>query len=282
MALLPSDRLAYAARAARAVAREPSEGVERVAERVCEWRDRHGRPFSYRFARDLEQQAHERLSLPWPCPETGAAEAARSELLTAAAERGLAVGRGAYGGWDDADERLARLAWCLVRHLRPSRVVETGVARGFTSATILQAMARNGSGGLWSVDLPPLLHPELSVETGAAVPAEMRDRWTLVRGSSRRVLPALLDELGPIGLFLHDSMHTTRNVSFELDLAWPHLVDGGVTVVDDVQRNRGFGRFARTHGDAVPLLGPAEDGRALIGCLLKESRRASPPPARAG
>jgi hypothetical protein len=51
---------------------------------------------------------------------------------------------------------MARTAWTVVRHLRPERVVETGVARGVTTAVLLQAMERNGYGALWSIDLPDL------------------------------------------------------------------------------------------------------------------------------
>src|SRR5947207_8266041 len=113
------DGIAYAARAGRAILSEPSEGIERVVERVVEWRDLHGRGFRYVAGGDMEHQVHERLGLSWPCPEAEAFDAVWSELLASAAERGLEVGRGAYGGWDDGDPWLARLAWCLVRHLAP-------------------------------------------------------------------------------------------------------------------------------------------------------------------
>lgn len=53
---------------------------------------------------------------------------------------GLRWGRGAYGGWDDGDIRLGRLAWMVTRHLRPDVVIETGVARGLTTRLILEAM----------------------------------------------------------------------------------------------------------------------------------------------
>lgn len=81
------------------------------------------------------------------------------------------MSRGAFGGWDDGDARLGRLAWCLTRHLRPEFVVETGVARGLTTRVILEAMDRNGRGRLWSIDLPPLIAQELWEETAAAVHA---------------------------------------------------------------------------------------------------------------
>jgi predicted O-methyltransferase YrrM len=262
--------MSYAARATRAILADPAEGMERVVERVVEWSDRHGRGFRYVPGPDIERRVHERIGVAWPCAEAGAFAGVWPTLLASAAAHGLEVGRASYGDWDDGDARLARLAWCLVRHLRPERVVETGVARGFTTATVLHALARNDRGGLWSIDVPPLIEAGLAGETGVVVADDLRGRWTLVRGSSRRRLGDVLRELGSVDLFLHDSMHTTRNVRFELGAIWPHLAPGGVAIVDDVERNRAYGRFTRAHDDAGPLLGVAGDGRALIGCLFKD------------
>jgi cephalosporin hydroxylase len=41
-----------------------------------------------------------------------------------------------------------------VLHSRPDVVIETGVAHGVTSRIVQEALNRNGSGHLWSVDLP--------------------------------------------------------------------------------------------------------------------------------
>jgi Methyltransferase domain len=119
----------------------------------------------------------------------------RTAALDDLAARGLQVGRGAFGGWDDADARLGQVAWCLARHLRPKRIVETGVARGLTTRVLLEALERNGRGRLWSIDLPPLLERGLAQETGAAVPERLHERWTLLRGSSRKLLPDLVAAL---------------------------------------------------------------------------------------
>jgi hypothetical protein len=53
-------------------------------------------------------------------------------------------------------------------------------------------------------------------QTGIAVPGRLRAAWTYVRGSSRRRLPSLVTELEAIDIFIHDSMHTTHNLTFEL------------------------------------------------------------------
>jgi hypothetical protein len=262
-------RLAYAARAGRAIARDPFEGLERTMERVAEWREGAGRPGAYRPAGDWEARLHRMLGMPWPCPEAFAFAAVWQDTQDALEARGVAVGRGAYGGWDDADPGLARAAWCLARHRRPEIVVETGVARGLTTRVVLEALERNGGGRMWSIDLAPLIERELSDETALAVPSELRQRWTLLRGSSRRCLPALVAGLPRVDLFLHDSMHTARNVRFELDQVWG-VLRGGAALVDDVERNVAFGRFTRAHPEAGALVCPADDGRALFGCLVRD------------
>lgn len=264
------ERLAYAARAARAIAAHPREGLERVRERLAEQRDLRRGP--WRPARTgSEAELHERLGLPWPCPERGEFDAVWREALGALAGRGLALGRGAFGGWDDGDERLCRIAWCLARHLRPVRVLETGVGRGLTTRVVLEAMERNGAGHLWSVDLPPLLERRLGAETGAAVTPELRGRWTLVAGSSRHVLPGLVRRLGRPDLFVHDSMHTTRNVALELACVWPALAAGGAALLDDVERNRGLPQFLAERPGLEATVCRAQDGGALIGCVVKQS-----------
>jgi hypothetical protein len=39
-----------------------------------------------------------------------------------------------------------------------------------------------------------------------------QQRWTYIHGLSRQRLPGLLSELGQIDLFVHDSLHSERNV----------------------------------------------------------------------
>jgi predicted O-methyltransferase YrrM len=138
-----------------------------------------------------------------------------------------------------ADSRLARLCYLLCRLSLPSVAVETGVAYGVSSAFILRAMEENGRGTLYSVDLPPLRR-EYERLWGIAVPEALRGRWRLHRGASARVLPRLLRETRTVDLFLHDSLHTYKNMHREFDAVWPHLRNAGLLLADDVERNRAF------------------------------------------
>ena len=141
-----------------------------------------------------------------------------------------------------ADSVLARLCYLACRLTSPEIVFETGVAYGVSSAFILRALEMNGRGQLHSVDLPPLRRAYERF-WGVAVPGELRGRWRLHRGSSARVLPRLVRENPTVDLFVHDSLHTHRNMRREFDAVWPHLREGGLLLADDVERNRAFGEL---------------------------------------
>jgi Methyltransferase domain len=265
------SRLAYAARAGVAFTAQPYEALERFREKVAERRDERGAPYLYPVDGAGEERVHQLIGAEYPCTDAQEFGPIWTQTLQDLRAKHLEVGRGAFGGWDDGDSQLVRLAWCLVAHLRPEIVVETGVARGLTSRALLEGLERNGSGHLWSIDLPPLLEHGLAQETGIAVPERLHPLWTLVSGSSRSVLPDLVRRLGPIQLFVHDSMHTTRNVRFELEQVWPALAPGGVVLIDDVEKNSAMSAFLRAHPGTASIVCAASDGDVRIGCLVKSA-----------
>jgi len=218
----------------RAMRREPIETLLYIPEQLSQWVHP---PVSYEVEEDWGPSFHEMLGLQWPCPEVDASRELWERINDELAAKGLAVGRWTSGRYSDADPVLAACVWCAVRHLGPTKVVETGVARGLTSRVILEAIAANGAGHLWSVDLPdPFGTAELEGQTGAAVPDQLRANWTYVRGSSRRQLRQLVHQLGTVDIFVHDSLHTVRNMRFEMETVWPALRNGGFLLVDDVDK----------------------------------------------
>ena len=122
--------------------------------------------------------------------------------------------------------------YIVVRATRPRVVVETGVLYGASSAHILAALARNGEGELYSIDLP---HEPAEPPHGFLVPDELGGRWTLIVGDSRRELPTLLDRLSAIDLFHHDSMHTFQHMTWEFQTVLSHLTLNGVLSSHDVR-----------------------------------------------
>jgi predicted O-methyltransferase YrrM len=177
----------------------------------------------------------------------------------------------AFGMFHGADFSLARLCYAICRLRRPANVVETGVAHGVSSAFLLQALAVNGTGELWSIDLPPLAEGA-DDQVGWLVPAELRSRWHLLRGRTRDLLPSLVVQLPAIDLFLHDSLHTYRNITREFQTVWPKLPPGGVLLSDDVNMNRAFDNFAKRPDIALALTSKEENKDSVFGAIVKAER----------
>jgi len=150
--------------------------------------------------------------------------------------------------------------YALLRKTRPEVMVETGVCNGFSSAFILAALERNGTGRLYSVDFPEVAgesNPDAFWEgkigavippgeqSGWIIPDRLRTRWHLSLGRSQDVLPPLLAELSAIDCFMHDSEHSYECMRFEFDAAWPLLRAGGTLIADDFLWNDALPEFAR-------------------------------------
>ena len=224
-------------------------------------------PCPYAIDDEWEANLHEAIGAPWPCPTHDRFEAMWRETITSVQARVRDVGRGAFGkeGWADGDTALARIVYCMTLHMQPEHLLETGVARGITTRFVLEAIAENGHGHLWSIDLPPPGEPEIHDQIGMAIPDRLRPLWTYVSGSSRRRLRPLLSETRTIDLFVHDSRHTQRNLMFELQHAWAALAPRGVAIVDDVDLNCGFHTFRRAHPEALSFVGRAEPLKPDLG-----------------
>ena len=225
-----------------------------------------------------EQRLHESLGVPWPCSAASEFWTLWPELIRELEAKGIRPGPESFQWWNDGDAAFVRAIWCLIRHMRPKKVVETGVAHGVTSRCILEALEKNREGHLWSIDLPPVDRFWRN-QVGAAVGDRFSDRWSYIAGSSRRRLPKLLSSLGEIDLFVHDSLHSERNVRFELDRAWAAMAANGTLVVDDIDANWGFRSFTQALADEQFMIGEAEplhpdsqriNGKGLFGVILKQ------------
>jgi hypothetical protein len=146
--------------------------------------------------------------------------------------------------------------YLLVALFQPDRVVETGGTPGKTSSFILKAMADNDCGHLFTLDLPPKesekdlgdyrndfpWHSERPKGMGAGwiVPDNLKKRQTLILGSTRDTLKPLLERLGTIDVFYHDSDHSYENMKFEFETAFPFIREGGILISDDIYHNPAF------------------------------------------
>jgi len=146
----------------------------------------------------------------------------------------------------------------LIREMKPEIVIETGVHRGVSSLFILQAMKDNNKGTLYSIDLPlaqyerdtgeldsSVLPPE---KVGVCVNKELRKRWNLILGDSKKELPKLISSIKSLDIFLHDSKHTYEHMLWEFETIWPVLKENGILISDDIHCSSVFDDFVNKVG----------------------------------
>lgn len=226
----------YLARTAVVLARRPREALDRFENRRDLRSDVRQGHHVYEATPDWRAALRERIGVDAGMPgheSLLAIEAIEKEFAASEATAAL-VGH-------DADPAFLEAVWCAAHDRRPARIVETGVARGLTTRAILSACRENDF-HLWSIDLPPILEPN-STRYARNVARAAGDRWTYLRGASRRLLPRLLPRIQPIDLFIHDSSHTYRNTLFELTCAWSALAADGILLADDVDTSSALRDF---------------------------------------
>ncbi len=157
----------------------------------------------------------------------------------------------------------------LCRTVKPESVVETGVASGISSSHILLALDTNKKGTLYSIDVPwytvtenwrarytedELVPRAIEEQSGWMIPDYLRSRWQLIPGKSTDRLAPLLEEVGAIDLFFHDSQHTYETMIWEFQNAWPAIKKGGVLIAHNTNKNEAFSDFGKSVGIKTRLL----------------------------
>jgi predicted O-methyltransferase YrrM len=135
--------------------------------------------------------------------------------------------------------------YCCIRVTKPETIIETGVAHGYSSWIMLNALKKNNKGILYSIDLPN--HDTNSdynfkdqPTTGWMVPESLKDRWKLNLGDAKILLPAILKEIGELSIFFHDSDHSYEHMKYEFETSHPFIINGGLLLSDDVHKNAAF------------------------------------------
>ena len=220
------------------------------------WAWYRARGFAYNYVFNSRHQArlgeyqdrmrplHAGIAEALGCSEAEVAEAAGSELLKSmVVENNWVVSlpslespQGARSGGPiekryGPSPELMTATHVICSLVRPSMVVETGVARGFTSCAVLEALERNGHGRLFSVEMPSL-HIGYASQVGELIPDHLRKRWTLEQGPSAVVLPRLFAREGGPQVYLYDSAASYDNQVTEFGLAAEHMPPGGILIAD--------------------------------------------------
>jgi predicted O-methyltransferase YrrM len=163
-----------------------------------------------------------------------------------------------------------RILYFLVRLVKPQIVIETGVAMGYSTRTILMALRANGGGRLYSSDLPYFRLDDAEDLVGYLVEDDLRDdAWEVQVDGDRKVLPRLADKLDPgsVGFFHYDSDKRESGHRFAMKVLKDVLASDALLVFDDVNDSLWFSRFAQQTGASPCVFRFIEDWPKYIGVI---------------
>ena len=139
------------------------------------------------------------------------------------------------------------LLYFLVRRLRPSVVVETGVASGFSTQAILKAMQINGKGKLYSSDFPLFRIKDPEKYIGILVEEDLKKDWKLFLEGDRISLPKISNEVDQIDIFHYDSDKSYKGREFALKTINPKMRKDSLIMFDDIHNNSHFFDYVKTN-----------------------------------
>ncbi len=139
------------------------------------------------------------------------------------------------------------LLYDCVRLLKASKVIETGVAYGWSSLAILKGFENKENCKLYSVDMPyPTKNNENDV--GIVVPEYLKKNWILIRKPDRPgIINAIKIAQQPIDLCHYDSDKSWWGRHYAYPILWKSLKPGGIFISDDIQDNLYFSNFVNNN-----------------------------------
>jgi len=159
------------------------------------------------------------------------------------------------------------LLYWIAEFLKAERVLETGIAYGWSSLAFLLSLQKRSGALLVSTDMPyPLLNNEQYV--GCVVPAELKAHWQVITRPDRQAIPKALKELGSIDICHYDSDKSYEGRMWAYLRLWKALRFGGCFISDDIDDNLAFRDFSRAIG-ANPIV--VKNQEKYVGILIKNN-----------
>lgn len=159
------------------------------------------------------------------------------------------------------------LLYTCTQELPAQKVIETGVAYGWSSLAILLANQQHTQ--LFSTNLH---YREFSDENfvGCVVPENLKIRWTLFRGPDNIVLPEVIAQAGEYQLCHYDSDKSYSGRMSSYPILWSKLDVNGLFLSDDIGDNLAFCHFAKmTAHKPVVIKFLSKNSTKYIGAIRK-------------
>jgi predicted O-methyltransferase YrrM len=162
-----------------------------------------------------------------------------------------------YPKFYDTNPKTLSLLEELISLQKPQIIVETGIANGASTRTILAALERKQLSGarLFSCDID---------ETVATLDLKENPQFVFVHIKSKEDFSNLVNRLDSIDFFYHDSDHSYSYQLFEYSTIWQKLSDGGVLMSDDINWSYAFLDFCASVGKVPWVLSDTQKYSGFI------------------
>ncbi len=136
--------------------------------------------------------------------------------------------------------------YTLIKSKQSTRIVETGVAYGWSTLAILLAIKDNEQAQLISNDMP-YIKMNNDDYVGCIVPEELKEKWTLQREADIKGIPKALKSFNnTIDACHYDSDKSYTGRMWASPLLWEALEKEGLFIADDINDNLGFKHFCES------------------------------------
>lgn len=225
------------------------------------------------FLSNFDTNSHKELARKWASEQCISYDEALLKMGIKGKKQGMSKAI-LEEGKDLANQSLVKmggagdtnLLYDIVRQKKSKLVIETGVAYGWSSLSILYAMSLNNDGELYSVDMP---YPKMDNESfvGIVIPNRFRKRWSLIREPDRYGLKKAIHKIGrKIDLCHYDSDKSWRGRAYAFPLLWKALDLDGLFISDDIQDNLYFAEFVKAKSIPYCVI---KSGDKYVGIMRK-------------
>jgi len=136
------------------------------------------------------------------------------------------------------------LLYWIAEHIKVKKVIETGVAYGWSSLAILLSLKKRKFSLLISTDMP---YPNRNNNKyiGCVVSKELKKHWKIINNADCIAIPRALRYLKKIDMCHYDSDKSYYGRMWAYPRLWKALRVGGIFISDDIGDNISFQKFAK-------------------------------------
>ena len=163
------------------------------------------------------------------------------------------------------------LLYNIAENSEARKVIETGVAYGWSSLALLFSLTTREGSVLVSTDMP-YINRSSADYVGCVVPDKLRCCWEIIAGPDKFALPQALEKVPTIDLCHYDSDKSYNGRMWAYELLWGALKPGGYFISDDIGDNLAFRDFCnQIQKEPVIVQSTSELDQKYVGILVKDN-----------